>query len=587
MKKQKSVSKLICAILVIGILLYSGAIFYTVSDKLNSGIASYFSGELKEQATVMLEEIDYVMEKSSQTTDWIERTIVDEYPLRGYGREFTSQIARSAVDFMKIDSVSFYEKNGAQISDTKYGTCGRSDIIATVLSGETYADFVKEGNDIFAMIARPLKNGTAVFGAVITKTKASTMDLIDTVSSYTGNDVTIFSGTTRAYTSIQGMQGTEISDTGLIDAAKRGTSTSLNTKINGIAYTAFYFPLKDRNGMFLTTLYLGRPLKVVEAVSKEIFRPLVVVVALCTIAILVLIISQFYLRIIRPLNAIGKAIDNLSSGDADLTFRIAVKGNDEFSRLGMGVNTFIAMLEGIVNRIKETAAQVLSGSEQISESSQAISSGASEQAASTEEMSATMEQMASNISQTAMNAQKTGLLAEKTSEESEAGGQAVTESVNAVKEIAEKISVIGAIAKQTNILALNAAIEAARAGEAGKGFAVVASEVRKLAERSQISAGEIVELSEQTLDAADNAGEKIANVIPDIKQTTYLIEEISSSCKEQDDGVRQVSQAIIQLDSVVQQNASAAEELAAMSEELSANARELSKIIGVFKTKAP
>ena len=159
------------------------------------------------------------------------------------------------------------------------------------------------------------------------------------------------------------------------------------------------------------------------------------------------------------------------------------------------------------------------------------------------------------------------------------------ESVEAVKEIAEKIGVIGAIAKQTNILALNAAIEAARAGEAGKGFAVVASEVRKLAERSQISAGEIVDLSERTLDAAENAGEKIANMIPEIRQTTALIDEISIACKEQNNGAQQVSQAIIQLDAVVQQNASSAEELAAMSEELSASARELTKIISIFKTE--
>ena len=149
----------------------------------------------------------------------------------------------------------------------------------------------------------------------------------------------------------------------------------------------------------------------------------------------------------------------------------------------------------------------------------------------------------------------------------------------------EKIGVIGEIASQTNLLALNAAIEAARAGDAGKGFAVVASEIRKLAERSQSAAAEIVELSETTLKATEDAGAKIGTVVPGVKETAELIEDIAVACREQDSGASQISQAIIQLDGVVQQNASAAEELAAMSQNLNENAQNLVSAIEIFKTE--
>ena len=172
----------------------------------------------------------------------------------------------------------------------------------------------------------------------------------------------------------------------------------------------------------------------------------------------------------------------------------------------------------------------------------------------------TMEQMTSNIRQTADNAAKTSQIAAKTNADSEAGGLAVNEAVEAVKTISEKIGVIEDIAGQTNMLALNAAIEAARAGDAGKGFAVVASEVRKLAERTQASAAEIGKISAHTLATAENAGKMIGGLVPSIEETSMLIQEIATASREQDNGAQQVSTAIVQLDSVVQQNASESED---------------------------
>lgn len=319
-------------------------------------------------------------------------------------------------------------------------------------------------------------------------------------------------------------------------------------------------------------------------VMLEVMLVVALVLSAAGIAIAVLIA----LNISKPVAVISEALNSISKGDLviknidDKTRTQINSRKDEIGTMGTAMANMLANLIRITTNILTAAKQIEDGSAQISSTSQSVSSGASEQAASTEEMSATMEEMAANIRQNADNASKTQSIATKTSADSKVGGDAVTQAVNAVKEIAEKIHIVEDIASQTNLLALNAAIEAARAGEAGKGFAVVASEVRKLAERSQSAAGEISELSAHTLERAEQAGTLISNVVPSIDETSQLIEEIAVACREQDNGAQQVSKAIVQLDTVVQQNASASEEMAAMAEELSASARTLVETISYF-----
>lgn len=586
MKKRTSVAKLISIAVIGGIILYSVVIFLTVQHGLNTGLSDYFKEDTKSLAVEITEEIQNQCIQVERTAEWIQHAFEQESAdLGSLNAGAIDDFCAGAVQIMKADSAVIFSSDGQQISSMKYGVAQKNDLVESALNGIKRTTLVKPDSNVYALCALPLTTNGQTAGVVVVKKNVSTNELVKAVSARTRSSITIFDGQVRQATSIDGMNGTKITNEQVIKDALSGKTTLLVNEIGGVKNISYYFPLKDEKGEILTTLFIGKPLVVVQTTATTIFRPLIAIIVVASVGILVLFIFLIYTRIIRPLEAVDRAVKHLASGDADLTQRLPLIGNDEFTELSEGVNTFVEMLSGIIVKVKVTAKQVLSESEQISAASQSISTGASEQAASTEEMSATMEEMASNISQTAENADKTGKLAEKSSIESEAGGKAVNESVIAVKEIAEKITVIGAIAKQTNILALNAAIEAARAGEAGKGFAVVASEVRKLAERSQGSAAEIMELSEKTLVASENAGDKISQIVPEIRQTSTLIDEISSACKEQNNGAQQVSQAIIQLDSVVQQNASAAEELAAMSEELSANARELSKIISVFKTE--
>ena len=250
--------------------------------------------------------------------------------------------------------------------------------------------------------------------------------------------------------------------------------------------------------------------------------------------------------------------------------------------LGIALETMIERLRSVVAEALNAAQQVSAGSQQLSATAEQMAQGSTEQAAAAEEASSSMEEMVSTIRQSADNASETERIAGKSAKDAEQSGQAVIKAVEAMKTIAEKITIVQEIARQTDLLALNAAIEAARAGEHGKGFAVVASEVRKLAERSQAAATEIMVLSGETVTVSADAGQMLGKLVPDIRRTAELVEEISAAAREQNVGVEQINTAIRQLDQVTQQNASASEQMSATSEELAAQAQQLESTMAFF-----
>ena len=320
-----------------------------------------------------------------------------------------------------------------------------------------------------------------------------------------------------------------------------------------------------------------------EGMIRQAGRTRTIIIIIAVLSVLVgTVVSLIIARtIVRPIEQSLVFAGRIAEGD--LNAEVKVDSKDEVGRLMEALKVMVDKLRNVVVDVKTASDNVASGSEQLSAGAQQMSQGTTEQAASTEEASSSIEEMNATIKQNADNAMQTEKIALKSANDAQESGKAVFHTVSAMKEIAQKISIIEEIARQTNLLALNAAIEAARAGEHGKGFAVVASEVRKLAERSQSAAGEISQLSSSSVQIAEQAGQMLARLVPDIQKTAELVQEITASSKEQSGGADQINGAIQQLNQVVQQNAGAAEEMASTAEELSSQADQLQITISFFK----
>jgi methyl-accepting chemotaxis protein len=308
------------------------------------------------------------------------------------------------------------------------------------------------------------------------------------------------------------------------------------------------------------------------------------VTAITTALALVVIIALSWITVravIRSLSRFGEGFGRMQAGD--FSESITVDSTDEFGALSRQANAMMTSLAELVGSMQHTAQSVSTAAGQLSATAQSLSQGTSQQAASVQETTAGLEQMSASITQTADNAGETERMAIQGGRDATASGEAVQQTAQAMATIAEKISIIEDIAYQTNLLALNAAIEAARAGEHGRGFAVVATEVRRLAERSQLAATEINELTGSSVSVAQRSGERLTALIPAIARTASLVQEVAAASREQASGVTQINRAMGQMDQVTQRNASAAEELAATAEELSSQAMMLQQLVARFR----
>lgn len=306
----------------------------------------------------------------------------------------------------------------------------------------------------------------------------------------------------------------------------------------------------------------------------------IVLITFCVASAVTFFVSR---GITRPVKAMAGHLHEMAQGGGDLTKRIDIGSHDEVGQMAGSFNAFVQKLEEIISEVRTSSDGIASAASQVASSASSLSQGTSEQAASIEETTSSLEEMSASIAQNAENSRQMEQMAVKGARDSEDSGGAVGETVTAMKQIAERISIIEEIAYQTNLLALNAAIEAARAGEHGRGFAVVATEVRKLAERSQTAAQEIGGLAGKSVGVAERSGELLKELVPAIKKTAELVQEVAASSSEQSTGVTQINKAMTAVDTVTQRNASSAEELSSTAEELAAQSEALQQLMAFFR----
>ncbi|MBF0340664.1 MAG: methyl-accepting chemotaxis protein [Magnetococcales bacterium] len=307
-----------------------------------------------------------------------------------------------------------------------------------------------------------------------------------------------------------------------------------------------------------------------------------------TTGVLMLMLGLIALGMIRLINrqlgcdpkVIHELAQRVAMGNLDLTH-----GKTADCRTG-ALSSLQAMVRRLGTTIEEVRAisgeLVQKGGEFLSNAG-FISQGGEAQDAGLAKTFESMGEIAATNRRNTENATETGRIAAQVTQDAEETGQAVSRAVLAMREIAGKISIIEEIARQTNLLALNAAIEAARAGEHGKGFAVVAAEVRKLAERSQGAAGEIIHLSSSSTQVAEQAGVMLRQLLPNIHKTAALVQEIVASGSEQSGHADRILESLKELVEISQRNSTASRSMAQDAETLKEYADRLDRVIGYFK----
>ena len=298
----------------------------------------------------------------------------------------------------------------------------------------------------------------------------------------------------------------------------------------------------------------------------------------------IFILGSLYVArsITRPLRQAALAAEQIAAGDLRVEIK-AKEAKDEPGRLLLAMQRMTEQLRRVMGEIRSSADSLQSGASQVASAAQILSQGTSEQAASVESTTSSLQEMNASITQNAEHSRTSEQIAVDVWNQAAGSGQAASETVTAMRSIAERISIIEEIAYQTNLLALNAAIEAARAGDQGKGFAVVATEVRKLAERSQIAAKEIRGVASSSVSTAERSGTLIDGMLASVKRTAELVQEVAAASTEQATGVAQMNRSMSKVDEVTQRNAASAEELSSTAAQMESQVETLRDLVFYFQ----
>lgn len=600
MKRNGSVSVRVISLIVVGMLVYSIALFTVINNQIIKGFEGYIEKSLVYDSKGVQDYIDEVTADLQRSTASLKEAFYNDYEQRGFDPRFVNDICHNIIKYFDAEGAIIVDSTGKKRTTTSLGSVDFTRFIKRAVAGEEVASTFIDGKHLYAVVASPLTVNGNIVGATVTKQRITNDKFVAKIAALYDVEAEYFSGYKRVYSTYTLMTGSEIQNKKAIDSVLKGTPVLGTVNVKGDNYIAYYFPIKDAEGNVLTSFYIGKPVSDAYDIAKKIIIPLLLITAGITIVLVILLIIVLYRTVLRKVKFVGKSIKTLSSGNADLTIRVPVKGNDEFTELGSDVNTFIDLLQGLVKKLngaqtaleqigaelgvnsQETASatteilaninsvrmQAETQSAAVTETSNVLENSrahvselvdlVNNQVAGISQASAAIEEMISNIAAVSnsvkLMSESFKILGSNVgdgNQKLENVGARVNQMAAQSKMLIQANNMIAQVASQTNLLAMNAAIEAAHAGEAGRGFSVVADEIRKLAETSATQSkniyNELKEISGSIDDVvglsheAQNSFEAIVN---QLNVTDSIMNQIDNAMTEQSAASTQILEAL-------------------------------------------